>query len=96
MVTELAILVAFYLFLLVRWQYVKRPFFFTVGVLGIAPVIAARLFSIGSVNALEIVSGILTTVGVLAAFLSAVAACYCGKLPGVEAPIGSYQQPPKP
>jgi len=78
------IMLVFYLFLLARFDLVKRPAFFLIGVLGVATAFAARFFAItGEFNAgIFVVVRILDSVGAAAAFLMAVASCFGGKLPG--------------
>ena len=81
-----AILLVFYLFLLAHFDLVKRPAFFLIGVLGLAAAFAARFFAISGVSTDGIfyVVRILDSAGGAAAFLMAVASCFCGKLPGVD------------
>jgi len=70
-----AILLVFYLYLLARWQHVKRPWMYLVGAVGIALAVFARFFGAGTAMR------ILNTLGALIAFKAAVGACYGGKLP---------------
>ena len=79
------ILLVFYLYLLVRPQYVKRNSFFLIG--AIALLVAMLLVGILSVfhtRATAVLAGIFGTILNIVAFGSAIAACYGGVLPGVQ------------
>ena len=88
--SSLVILLVFYLYLLARWQYVKRPFFFLIGAAGILFAMCGAFFTLG--RATLVVSQIFQIIGTLVAFVGAVAACFGAKLPGVETPIEGYQK----
>ena len=78
------IMLIFYLYLLARFDRVKRPAFFLIGALGIATAFAARFFAVGGNPGagIFVVVRVLDSIGGAAAFLMAVAACFGGKLPG--------------
>lgn len=86
----LVILLVFHLYLLARWQYVKRPFFFLIGAVGLLFAYVGSFF--GLAGATMKVMIIFQIIGTLVAFVGAVAACYGAKLPGVETPIEGYQK----
>ncbi len=92
----LAILVVFYLYLLVRPQYIKRPFCMLIGAAGLLLAIVGEFFTLG--RATEVVCEIFTIIGNLLAFVGAIATCFGGKLPGVDnGKLGSQTiEPPKP
>lgn len=73
--TVTAILLVFYLYLLARWQYVKRPWMYLLGAAGIALAILGGFFGAGTATR------IVDTLGALIAFTGVVGACYGGKLP---------------
>jgi len=77
-----AILLVFYLYLLARWQHVKRPWMYLVGAVGIALAVFARFFGAGTAMR------ILNTLGALIAFKAAVGACYGGKLRAFRRSVG--------
>lgn len=73
------ILVAFYLYLLVRPKHVKRTGVFWIGICALVVGILAQFFGMGrSTVEAAIVLRIITS---LAAFVAAVLACYTGSLP---------------
>lgn len=76
-----AILLVFYLYLLVRWQHVRRPMCYLVGAAALMLVFVGMFFAIGHHRYVMIVTEVLAGIGNLAAFVSAVFACYGGKLP---------------
>ena len=88
-----AILLVFYLYLLVKGELVKRPLFYCVGALGVLAALAAGFFMVGSLGAdankkgevgltaVKILANIIQLIGVLVAFVGAFAACFTGKLP---------------
>ena len=88
------VFVIFYLYVLVRWQYVKRPCCFLAGSLGIVAVLAGRFFAVGNDPScgVVIVMRVLNMIGLLVAFAGAVGACYGGKLPICDAKIGPPPQ----
>jgi hypothetical protein len=96
------ILMIFYLYLLVRWQHVKRPWCYLMGAAGLVVVMIAQFFALGNVTALLVIKTILVTLGTIAAFNGAVGACFGGKLPVWEAKApaqgagGQAAPPPKP
>ncbi len=75
-----AVLLVFYLYLLVRWQHVKRPYMYLVGVGGLCVVFFGWLLGAASTS-LWTTMRILNVLGSLTAFKSAVGACYSAKLP---------------
>jgi len=80
-----AILLVFYLVLLVKWSWVKRPMFFCTGALGLLLMILGDYFVVGGAvryEGLQIVNRVFDTVGLTVAFVSALLACYPPKLPG--------------
>lgn len=85
-----AILLLFYLYLLIRKEPVRRPLFFWIGLGGIAlSAIAGALLMMGRGRVLSILSAIFNLVGFLAALAGAVGACYAGELPfGAEGMAG--------
>lgn len=89
-----AILLIFYLYVLVRPECVKRCVFFLIGTCGVVLTLIAGFFApwIGRTWASALV-GIFTTIGSLVAFGSAIVACYGGKLP-VKIP-GTEKLPPE-
>ncbi|HOD83225.1 MAG TPA: hypothetical protein PKG77_17555 [Phycisphaerae bacterium] len=89
-IEPMAVIVIFYLYLLARWQYVKRPFFYLIGAAGILFAMAGDFFGLG--QATIKVRMIFQIIGQLVAFVGVVAACFGAKLPGVEVPLEGYKQ----
>ncbi|HHH76229.1 MAG TPA: hypothetical protein ENL03_04305 [Phycisphaerae bacterium] len=89
MITPLIALLVFYLYLLVKGDLVKRPFFYCIGALGIIVALASAFFMVGStglnekreIAAVQILANIFELIGILVAFVGAFAACFTGKLP---------------
>jgi len=79
--TPSLVLLVFCLYLLVRWEKVKRPLFFLVGAGGLAIVLLSAIFAVNRSNAMRIVTVIFTWLGTIIAFVGLLAACYGGALP---------------
>ncbi len=101
-----AVLMAFFFFLLIKWNYVRRPFFYLIGVAGLA---GMMLFDgiFGSINRTwaMTINGIVTMLCQLVAFAAALIACYGAELPvkvpgdkpkGESKPAQAAQQAPPP
>ena len=73
------ILVAFYLYLLVRPQHVKRTGVFWIGICAVLVGILAQFFGMGR-KTVEVAT-VLEILTSLVAFAAAVLACYTGRLP---------------
>ena len=88
------LLLVFYLYLLVRWQYVKRPSLFLLGSVGILATFVGYFFSLGGSGA-TYVTYVLGYIGAIVAFAGAVGACYGATLP-VRLPdnLGGSGTPP--
>ena len=98
MTTVMLVLLVFYLYLFVRWQYVKRQLVLLLGVGGLAFALVGEFFTLG--NATMIVWQIFTIIGNFIAFVCAAGATFGAKLPGVdESKLGGsveqFRQPPK-
>ena len=78
MLSEFGILLVFYLYLLARWQHVKRPSLYLLGSLGILAHFCAEFFLAGDGAT---VCMIVQTIGKLVAFMGVVLACFGGELP---------------
>ena len=77
-----AILLVFYLFLLVKWENVRRPIFYVIGAGGLLLGLIGMFFDGFRSEWSGIVLSIFNSVGGIVAFLGAVAACYGCELPG--------------
>ena len=75
----LGVLVAFYLFLAVRWDLVRRQTPYLVGVCGVGVAILAGLFGIARDG--QSVFVVFTVLGQLTAFGAGLATCCAAKLP---------------
>ncbi len=73
------ILMIFYVYLLARWQHVKRPLFYLLGAAGLVFGMLGGFFGHSETGAA--VARIFGTIGVIVAFVSAVGACYGSELP---------------
>ncbi len=82
------ILLVFYLYLLARWERVKRPLCFLFGAAGLLFWLLGQFFGLG--GATLKVAEIFRIIGVLVAFVGVVGACFGGdlpvKIPGDEKP----------
>jgi hypothetical protein len=74
-VSPMVVLLVFYLYLLVRWQYVRLPMFYLIGVAGFV------FAMIGGFIPNATVVSIFSTIGMIVAFVGAVGACFGAKLP---------------
>ena len=81
---SLGVLVAAYIFLVIRWELVVRPALYKIGFIAILVALLGGIF--------PLVALILTTFGCIVAFAAAVGACYKGELP---ANIPGASNPPK-
>ena len=100
-----AILLVFYLYLLVRWDYVRRPVCFLIGAAGLLFALFGHFFAIaGYDSGAAVVTRLFDVIGAMVAFVCGVAACYGAKLPveirGVtcekDAPSQSPDEPTAP
>ena len=82
-----AILLIFYLYLLVRWQYVRRPWCYLMGAGCMAVYMIVMLIGLGS----QTVMFVLQVIFLTGAFKGAVVACY-----GAQIPVWDKIVPPKP
>ena len=74
-----SILLVFYLYLLARWERVKRPMLYLLGAAGLAFGMAGGFFLVsGSTITVARVFGV---IGTLVAFAGVVGACFGGELP---------------
>lgn len=91
-ITPEVVLLVFYLYLLVRWQYVRLPMFYLIGVAGFV------FAMIGGFIPNATVVSIFSTIGMIVAFVGAVGACFGAKfplnLPGSLTGSGSTTPPP--
>ena len=103
--SPLLVLLVFYLYLLVRWQHVRRPMCFLLGTLGLLFAMAGAFFTLG--QSTMKVAIIFQIIGGLVAFVCAVGACYGAELPiqissklggmssaGTTPPAATTQTPP--
>ncbi|MHC4562566.1 MAG: hypothetical protein ACYS8X_07325 [Planctomycetota bacterium] len=93
-----AILLVFYLYLLVRWDHVRRPVCFLIGAAGLLFALFGHFFAIAGYNSgAAVVTRLFDVIGAMVAFVFAVAACYGAKLPleirGVTCEKGAPGQP---
>jgi hypothetical protein len=88
----LVILLIFYLYLLVRWQHVKRPLMVLVGAAGLLFAMVGRFFLIGHANWGTVVMQVFDCIALVIAFVGAVGACYGAKLP---MNVPHVQEPPQ-
>jgi len=99
-ISELALptvaLLVFYLYLLVRWQHVKRPLCYLIGVVALLAGFFGRFFAIGHSSSVMVVTQVFDCIAAIVAFAAAVGACYGAKLPVVDKPAAGEQtqQPP--
>lgn len=99
--TPMEILLVFALYLLARWQHVKRPLFYLVGVGGLVFAMLSGFF-IGSIvgnitgsgsSGGATVAAVFQTLGSIVALLGFVAACYGAPLP-INIPGDNQKQTP--
>ena len=73
------ILLVFYVYLLARWQYVRRPMFYLLGVAGLLFGMLGGFFGTSETGAA--LARIFGTVGTMVAFAAVVGACFGAQLP---------------
>lgn len=96
MISMNAILVVFYLVLLVKWTLVKRPGLYYVGVAAIAlELLLVGIFSPIAERWSSVLCGILSALFNLVAFVSAVIACSGKDLPIKIPTIPGVEEQPK-
>ena len=76
-----AILLVFHLYLLVRWEKVRRPGWFRVGILGFVMMLSANFFFLSIDRDILTVGGVLNGIGLIMAFIGAVGSCRPEMLP---------------
>ncbi len=76
-----SILLVFHLYLLVRWEKVRRLGFFRVGVLGFVVILSANFFFLTTDRDILTVGGVLNGIGLILAFIGAVGSCRPEMLP---------------
>lgn len=81
-----AILLVFYLYLVVRWQHVKRPFFFCIGVISVVALLFfTGFFGWTGARWSRVLESVVGTLAAILAFGCAMAACWGESLPmGLE------------
>ena len=96
------VVLVFYLYLLARWQYVKRPLLYLLGAAGIVFGMCGGFFMFADSAGVKTVGGVFMVIGTIVAFVGAIGACFGGELP-VKMPghLGATStqtpaQPPQP
>lgn len=91
------VIVIFYLYLLVKWELVRRPGLYLVGIASILLTILMNFFTLGRVEALvSYVHPILCWLLQIASLALAVGAVYRGQLPAsVQKAVDQVNQAPK-
>jgi len=90
----LSVLVVFYLFLAARWDYVRRPLPFVVGVLAVLVVMLAGFFMLG--RSTMTVGRVFMIIGTIVAFAAGIATCANMKMPiDMSALSGGKAEEPK-
>lgn len=85
----LGVLVAFYLFLAVRWDLVHRTLPYVVGVCAVGVAILSRVFVLDG----RLAAIVFSTLGILVAFGAGIATCCQEKLPVIDADSMSTDGP---
>ncbi len=90
----LAVLVAFYLFLAVRWDLVHRTLPYLVGAAAVVVVILSRLFGLGGSRGGSTVTVVFVVLGMIVAFAAGIATCCKMQLPidTSSAPTGKTEE----
>ena len=86
----LGVLVAFYLFLAVRWDLVRRPLPYLVGACAVGVLILSGLFTLGTSG--RSVAVVFTVLAGLTAFGAGIATCCAAKLP-IDTPSSAADEP---
>lgn len=81
-----AVLMGFYLLLLLRWEKVKRPLAYLFGCAGLVVVLLGNFFLVGSTHTGDSIAMVFYCLGILAAAVGAFGACYPGELPEIRIP----------
>jgi hypothetical protein len=76
------ILLVFFLVLLVKWSWVKRPSFFLIGACAVAAdLLLGGIFGSFQASWAAIVGGILNSIFAVVGFGAGIVACYAGTMP---------------
>lgn len=90
-----AVIVLFYLILLLKWELVRRPMLYWVGMVAILATMFFGLFGLGSSTAIRTLQMVFTLLTTVAALGCAVGAVYRGELPAaVQKAMDQAKQPP--
>jgi ABC-type thiamin/hydroxymethylpyrimidine transport system permease subunit len=91
-----AVIVLFYLVLLLKWEMVRRPILYWVGMLAIVATMFFDFFRLGDGTAVRTLHMVFTLITTVVALGCAVGAVYCGQLPAsVQKAMDQVTQPPK-
>ncbi|MEI7835109.1 MAG: hypothetical protein WCK05_01705 [Planctomycetota bacterium] len=91
-----AVIVLFYLVLLLKWEMVRRPILYWVGMLAIVATMFFGFFSLGNGTISQTLHLVFRTLTTVVALGCAVGAVYCGQLPAsVQKAMDQVTQPPK-
>ncbi len=79
----LSVLIVFYMYLLARWQHVRRPWAYLVGSVGLVLALAGEFFAVGGnpCSGVVVVTRIFQIIGAVIALTGAIVACFGGKMP---------------
>jgi hypothetical protein len=86
----LGVLVAFYLFLAVRWDLVRRQLPYVVGACAVGAIMLSGLFGLGAGG--RPVMAVFTVLGLMTAFGAGIATCCKAKLP-IDATSSPAEEP---
>lgn len=91
----LAILLVFFLYLLLHPDKIKRHGYYALGWAGVILIFVGNFFLIGMCESVMVVAQVLAYIGLLAAVIGAAGSCFPGALPIMESqPKAPPAQPP--
>ncbi|MCY2924111.1 MAG: hypothetical protein NT031_01490 [Planctomycetota bacterium] len=91
-----AVIVLFYLVLLLKWDAVRRPILYWIGMLAILATMFFDFFRLGESSTAQTLHMVFTLISTVAALVCAVGATFRGELPAsVQKAMDQVAQPPK-
>ncbi len=90
---RVTILIAFYLFLGIRWDLVRRPMVYLIGAAGVCVILLSDFFGLGVST--RKVQAVFTIIGSLVAFGAGVVACLNMALPTISRPTAPPSETPE-
>lgn len=90
---RVTVLIAFYLFLGIRWDLVRRPSVYLIGAAGVCVILLGDFFGLGAST--RKVQAVFTIIGAVVAFGAGVVACLNMALPTISRPTAPPADTPE-